>query len=177
MSKVRPRHALVALLGTAALVLGLGALSASSAVAADFSVTVDRPSVALLAGGQATARIHVTKGGTWTASVALRVTGQPLGMNARALPSTVKPTGASVLGIVAAPSLAPGSYPLTLTGTGASRVHSASITVVVTKASQFALTVTPPSAIVANGGATTYSIGISRTLYRGPVTLAVTGLP
>jgi len=77
--------------------------------------------------------------------------------------------------------VAPGSYPLTITGTSGTTTHTAQVTLVVANpapAADFALAVTPATATVNRGQTTSYSVTVTRnSSFTGTVSLSATGLP
>jgi hypothetical protein len=71
-----------------------------------------------------------------------------------------------------------GSYPLTITGTSGAVVHSAIVTLVVSVAGDFSISVTPASRTIGRGGSTTYSVSITATPgFSGTVNLSAGGAP
>lgn len=101
-------------------------------VADDFSVSVAPGSatVAPGAGTTATVSTRVTSGAAQP--VALTVTGAPAGVTASVAPGSVTAGGTARLTVGAAASAAPGTYALTVTGTGGGALsHSAGFTLTV----------------------------------------------
>jgi hypothetical protein len=67
---------------------------------------------------------------------------------------------------------------LTVTGTSGSIVHSTGITLVVTPAPDFSLSISPSSVTVLRGQTGTYTVSTSAVGgFTGPVTLSIAGLP
>jgi hypothetical protein len=87
-------------------------------------------------------------------------------------------SGASQLMVTTSATLAPGSYPLTITGTSGALVHAASATLVVAVPADFALSISPSSRTVKRGKSTSYTVSVSsQGGFAGTVTLAASGLP
>src|SRR5262249_56601181 len=69
--------------------------------------------------------------------------------------------GSSQLTVTTAASLAPGSYPLTITGSSGSLTHTAQATLVVTPPPDFALSASPASASTLPGGSVAYTVTVT----------------
>jgi subtilisin family serine protease len=86
-------------------------------------------------------------------------------------------SGSSQLTVIPSASLQPGTYPLTITGDSGALSHQVSVSLVVNPAEDFTLSVSPSSATVKRGRATTYTVSVSSIGgYAGAVTLSVSGL-
>jgi hypothetical protein len=84
----------------------------------------------------------------------------------------------ATISVTTAGGLTPGSYPLTVTGTGGALTHTAALTLVVTPPPDFGLAVTPSTLTVAAGSAGTASVTVSAVAgFGGSVALGVSGLP
>jgi hypothetical protein len=80
--------------------------------------------------------------------------------------------------VTTASPLAPGTYPLTITGTSGGLAHTASVSLVVKPPPDFALSITPTARSVKHGSSTSYTILVSpQGGFSGAVTLSVTGVP
>jgi hypothetical protein len=115
----------------------------------DFSISADPTSLTLLQGDSGTSSVTVTALNGFTGSVGLALTGCPTGATCTLLPGTVTPgpNATSMLSISTSSSTSTGTFPLTITGTQAAVVHTATVS----------LTVNPPGlltnvALPANGG-------------------------
>jgi subtilisin family serine protease len=98
----------------------------------DFSITVSPSSGSTAAGGSVTASVStaVTSGSAQT--VSLSATGLPAGASATFNPTSVTAGGSSTLTISTSASTPAGTYPVTITGTGASATHTTSYSLTVT---------------------------------------------
>lgn len=117
--------------------------SCGGTVTNDFSLSVSPASGSVTAGSPTTATVStaVTSGSAQT--VSLSATGLPSGASASFAPSAVTSGGSSTLTLSTAGTTPPGTYLVTITGTGASATHTTT----------YSLTVTAPVASgVANGG-------------------------
>ncbi|MFJ9847818.1 M28 family peptidase [Streptomyces sp. NPDC101150] len=103
---------------------------ANSTPANDFSLAVAPATGSVDPGGTATSTVSTatTKGSAQT--VKLSATGAPAGVTVSFSPASVTSGGSSTMTVGTAPSTAPGTYPLTLTGTG-SVAHSTTFTLTV----------------------------------------------
>ncbi|HET6209057.1 MAG TPA: hypothetical protein VFD94_01665, partial [Jatrophihabitans sp.] len=119
----------------------------------DFSIGAAPSSVSVTAGqsGPSTISTAVTSGNAQ--SIALSVGGLPSGVTASFNPASVPAGGSSVLTIVVGSAVAAGSYPLTVTGTGASATHAAalSLTVNAVVVDDFSIGAAPSSVSVTAG--------------------------
>lgn len=87
-------------------------------------------------------------------------------------------SGSSDLRITTSVTLAPGTYPLTVTASSGAAVDDASFSMVVTEAPDFAIAVTPASRTIRRGSTTSYAVEVSsRGGFTGAVDLSVAGLP
>ena len=115
----------------------------------------------------------------FTGSIALNVTGTPDGATAALTPASVTVGSSSALTIDAG-TAAPGTYNLTVTGTGpgGTPVRTTTVTLVVQASAAFSVSASPASRSIARGGSTTYSVTITRAApFTGTVNLTLAGLP
>ncbi|MEV6112955.1 carbohydrate binding domain-containing protein [Streptomyces sp. NPDC052109] len=97
----------------------------------DFSVSLSPATASVDPGATATAtvRTSVTSGSAQT--VGLTVSGAPSGVTASLSPSSVTAGGSATLTVKTSATTAPGTYPLTVTGTAGSNRHSSTLTLTV----------------------------------------------
>jgi subtilisin family serine protease len=145
----------------------------------DFSVLASPSSQSVTAGNGASYSVTVGALNGFTGDVALTVTGLPASVGSASLtPAVVTDAGTSQLAISTSVTAAPGSYPLTVTGTSGSTSHSSPVTLVVSAPPDFSLGVTPSSRTVSAGATATYTASIGALNgFTGGVALSVSGLP
>ncbi len=96
----------------------------------DFTLSASPASQTVTAGNSTSYTVSVSAINGFSGSVGLSVSGVPAGATASFNPSSVSGTGSSTL-TVASGTAGANSYPLTITGTGGSLMHSATVTLVV----------------------------------------------
>jgi hypothetical protein len=93
-------------------------------------------------------------------------------------PASISTKGSAQLMVTPASSLAPGSYPLTVTGTSGSIVHTAHVTLIVTSPADFGVSVSPSSLTVTAGLNVSATVAVSsQGGFAGSVSLSANGLP
>jgi len=107
----------------------------------DFSISASPSSVSATQGGQTTSSISTAVTSGSAQSVALSLSGQPAGVTGGFSPSSVTAGGSSTLTLTVGASVTPGTYPLTVTGTGTSATHTTGVSLTVNASSS-----TPPVA-------------------------------
>ncbi|MFE4334358.1 glycosyl hydrolase family 18 protein [Streptomyces sp. NPDC056831] len=105
--------------------------SGAGPVTDDYSVAVAPGSATVAPGGSTTATVNtaVTSGNAKT--VALTTSGAPAGVTAALSPTSVTAGGTSKLTVDASASAAPGTYRISVTGTGGTLSHAATFTLTV----------------------------------------------
>jgi N-acetylmuramoyl-L-alanine amidase len=151
-----------------------------AASAPEFSVSASPSSASTMPGGSVSYSVGVGSANGFTGSVGLAITGLPVGATASFVPATVTAPGSSQLTVATDASIAPGTYPLTVTGTSSSTTHTTAITLVVNAppTPNFTVTATPASRTVVRGASGSYAISITPSGgFSAPVTLSASGLP
>ncbi|MCX5386920.1 carbohydrate binding domain-containing protein [Streptomyces sp. NBC_00083] len=97
----------------------------------DFSVGVTPGSASVAPGGSTTATVSTAVTSGNAKSLALTATGAPAGVTATLSPGSVTAGGSAQLTVAASASAAPGTYPITVTGTAGTLTHSATFTLTV----------------------------------------------
>jgi len=98
----------------------------------DFSVSVSPTSGSVAAGSSATTTVNTATTAGSAQSVSLSASGLPAGASASFSPASVTSGGSSTLTISTTASVTNGTYPITVTGTGASGARTATYTLTVT---------------------------------------------
>ena len=141
------------------------------------ALTLDQTSGTVQQGNQTTVNATLTRGGGFTGTVTLTVTGAPTGVTGTL--SNVTNTSATITIVVGAATV-PGTYPIVLHGT-ASGVTEATATysLTVTAATpSISLALTSATLTIVQGASTpTTTVNITRVNFTGDVTLSVNGLP
>ena len=154
----------------------LGAFNAASTP--DFSLSAAPSSSATTVGGSAAYSVAVSALNGFAADVALSVSGLPASAAAGFSPVTVTGgSGGSQLIVSTSSSVAPGTYPLTITATSGSLNHTLGVSLVVSAPADFGLSATPSSATTTVGGNAAYSVAVSSLNgFSGNVALSLSGL-
>ncbi|MFI2205353.1 carbohydrate binding domain-containing protein [Streptomyces sp. NPDC020192] len=97
----------------------------------DFSVSLSPGTAAVAPGGTTTAAVRTSVTSGSAQSVDLAVSGAPSGVTASLSPTSVTAGGTSTLTVRTSASTAPGTYPLTVTGTAGPVRHSSTFTLTV----------------------------------------------
>lgn len=131
------------------------------------------------ADGTVTATIH--RGGDFTGSVTITITGVPNGLDATASPSSISAGNTtSQIQLHAGPTLAAGNYTLTIHAAG-SGVSDATVTLAVTvtevSPGTYTLSVDPASLTIQQGNQGSATVGVNRSGYTGDVAFTISGLP
>lgn len=146
-----------------------------SAGSPDFSLSVG-PSSQVVAPGTGTSyTVSVTASNGFSGNVGFGVSGLPSGATASFTPSSVTGSGSSTMAVSTLTSTPTGSYPLTITATSGTLVHTTQATLVVV---DFTISATPPSQTVQRGSQTNYGVTITPVgPFSATVNFSVTGLP
>jgi hypothetical protein len=102
------------------------------AVSQDFSLAVSPSSASVAAGGGTSATISTATISGAAQTVSLSASGLPAGAAASFSPSSVTSGSLSTMSITTSASTTPGTYNVTVTGTGTSATHSATFSLTVT---------------------------------------------
>jgi subtilisin family serine protease len=149
-------------------------------VTPDFSVAATPSSRNVTAGSGATYTVTTAATGGFSAAIALKVGGLPSGATGSFAPSSVGAGAASTLTITTSSATPAGTYPLTVTGTSGSLVHTSSVTLVVNApvAGDFSISASPSSRSVQRNRTTTFTVTVTMTAgFNEKVTFSATGFP
>lgn len=130
-------------------------------------------------GGTASYTVSVSALDGFTGAVALSLVGLPPDVGtASFVPAVVNGAASSELTIATSPTAAAGSYVLAVDATDGTTADSASLTLVVAQAPDFALSVTPSSIAIKRGKSAKYVITLTVSGgFTGLVSIAVLGIP
>jgi uncharacterized membrane protein len=100
----------------------------------NFSLTAAPASLSIVQGTQGSSSINSTISGAFNSAISLSASGLPNGVSASFAPATLSAPGSgnSVMTLAANKSVAPGSYPVTVTGNGGGIQQTATLTLNVT---------------------------------------------
>ena len=98
----------------------------------DFSIAAAPVGVSVQVGNAGTATVSTALLSGTAETIALTATGMPAGVTAGFAPASVSAGGSSTLTLTVGASVAPGTYPITVTGTAPSATHSAVVSLTVT---------------------------------------------
>jgi hypothetical protein len=128
--------------------------------AGDYAVTVTPASRKIPQGAKTSWTATVTPQNGFTDPVTLSVSGLPAGVTAAFTVPTLT-SGNSTLNVAVDGSVAPGTYPFTITGTSGTRSHSANATLIVLVQGSYTVTITPASQTVTRNSSSTYTVAIT----------------
>jgi uncharacterized membrane protein len=144
----------------------------------DFSVSATPAAQSAVAGASVPFTATVTALNGFTGSVGLTVSGLPAGASASFSPATIANAGSSTLTVTTAAATAAASYPLVVTATSGAASRTTGITLTVTNAPEFTISVTPFAQPVVTGSSGTATVTISALNgFTDTVGFGVTGLP
>jgi uncharacterized membrane protein len=145
----------------------------------DFTLSVTPSTQSAAPGGSASYPVSTATVGGFTGNVGLTVTGVPAGATASFATTPVSAGAGTTLSVAVGASTAPGTYPLTVTGTSGSLTHSKTVNLTVSPpAPDFTLAATPASQSAPAGSNAQYPVSTSSVGgFAGNVGLTVTGLP
>lgn len=146
------------------------------------AIAVAPNSVTFPPGGGGAATLTLTRSGGFSGLVNLTVTGAPIGMTIGSSPAQILPgSTTSAVSVTSTGAVAPGTYPLVITGTGsgAGAVGSANDTLrVVVTAPAVTLSVTPGTTFQNSDRPATITATIARSGgFTGAVSLVASGVP
>jgi uncharacterized membrane protein len=153
-------------------------LGAQAQTQPDFSVAATPSSQSVVQGNSTSYTINVAASNGFTGTVGLSVSGLPQGATASLNPTSITTSGSSTLTVSTSGTTPVGSYPLAITGTSGSLVHTATTTLVVNAPADFSVSAAPASQSVTQGNNTSYTVNIAASNgFAGTVGLSITGLP
>ena len=147
-----------------------------------YTLTLSPASLTVEQGKTDSARIQLARAGGFTGAVTLAASGAPEGV-AVTIPTSPAPGDTSTVKVAVAATVAPGNYPITITGTApdlTDRTATLSLTVSAPQpAAGITIAVDPTAVTVQAGGAAVNSVAtITRTgNFTGAVAITATGAP
>lgn len=144
----------------------------------DFAISANPASNSVTPGASANYTVNVSASGGFNSTVSFSVSGLPSGASSAFNPNSVTGSGSSTLTVNSSSSTPLGTYPLTITATSGSLVHTTSVTLVVNAATDFSLSATPTSRTIARKSQGTFAVSVSPVNgFSGAVSLSLSGLP
>src|SRR5262249_4730466 len=146
-------------------------------LASDYSLAVNPGSQQVSQGGNTSFTATVTPQTGFSGTVSLGLSGLPSGITA-SFSAPALTSGDSTLNVSIGNSVAPGTYPFTITSTSGSLSHSANVSLMVQASADFALSVTPASRKIFQNGKGSFTATVSpQNGFSEMVVLGATGLP
>lgn len=166
------------------LVTGLGSVDASvlvnhwsDAAGSDFVLSPSPSGVTLAPAAATTFSVTESARNAFHAPVFLSASGVPAGVTFNFSPTTVS-SGSSTVTIAAASNTVPGTYAVTLTGTGGGLTRNAQFSLTVAPQATFTVSASTGSITLANGSAASVSLATAAVGgFRSTLSLSVAGLP
>jgi subtilisin family serine protease len=146
----------------------------------DFTVTATPSSATTSPAGGAAYTVEVASVGGFAGDVALSLAGLDPGQASWSFAPevVVGGSGSSGLTITTDASIAPGTYPLSITGASGPTVHAAVVELVVVSPQDFTISVSPASRSVRPGGKASFTVTVASVGgFAGSVALTASGAP
>ena len=157
-------------------------LTVNPAPVPDFTISASPASASVVQGNNGTSTVTVAVSGGFSSVVGLSATGQPTGVTVSFNPASIAApgSGTSTMTMAVGPTTAPGTYPITVTGSGGALMHTTTVTLTVTAAPvpDFTISGSPGSVTVGLGNSGTSTIGVAVSGgFSSAVGLSATGQP
>jgi hypothetical protein len=144
---------------------------------AEYSLSASPLNQTIAAGAVAAYSIAVTPMNGFTGTVRFQVSGLPSGATGTFAPNTVTAFGSTALTVSTTGSVQPGTYPLTITGISGTAKYTIAISLSVTPAPGFTLSLSSASQTVAAGAAASFQVSVIPVNgFQGAVSFQVSGL-
>jgi uncharacterized membrane protein len=142
-----------------------------------FTISATPAALSLAAGASGNTSVAIVRTG-FTTDVALTLVNPPAGITGVFTPATLTGTTlTSTLALSVAGSVAPGTYPITVRGTGGAVTQNTTVNVTVTAAAGVTLAVNPTTLTIQQGTSGQSTLTATRTNFTGDVTPSVSGNP
>src|SRR5213594_3537294 len=157
-----------------AVVVGCGTKE-STGPAADYTLSLAPAALTIVQGATGNTTVTITRT-NFTDAVTLSLGGAPTGVTGSFNPAA--PTGTSAtLTVSVGATVVPGVYNLTVNGSGSPGNRSTPLTLTVSAAPDYSLSLAPAALTIAQGATGTTTVTITRTNFTGAVTLSLGGAP
>src|SRR6184192_3364862 len=143
--------------------------------AADYTLSLAPAALTIVQGATGNTTVTITRT-NFTDAVTLSLGGAPTGVTGSFNPAA--PTGTSAtLTVSVGAAVAPGVYNLTVAGSGSPGNRSTPLSLTVSAAPDYALSLAPAALTIGQGATGTSAVTITRTNFTGPVTLSLGTAP
>ena len=147
----------------------------------DFTISASPSSLTVAQGNQGQSTITTTVVNGFNNAIALSASGAPSGVTISFNPTSIPAPGAgtSAMTITVGSTTTPGTYPITVTGSGGGKQHSTTVTLTVTGVTpDFTISASPSSQSVRRGSAVTYTTTLGALNgFASSVSLSISGCP
>src|SRR6516162_4957809 len=148
--------------------------------APDFTISAAPSSVSVAQGGKGGLTITATVSGGFNNAISLSASSAPTGTKVSFSPNPIAApgSGSSTMTIAVGSSTAPGTYNITVTGSGGGIQHTTSVTLKVTAPPDFTISAAPTSVSLAQGaqGTSTITTTVSGG-FNNAISLSASGVP
>src|SRR5437870_1467293 len=156
------------------VVVGCGTKE-STGPAADYTLSLAPAALTIVQGSTGNTTVTITRT-NFTGAVTLTLGGAPTGVTGSFDPAA--PTGtSSTLTVSVGAAVAPGVYNLTVAGSGSPGNRSTPLTLTVSAAPDYTLSLAPAALTITQGATGTSTVTITRTNFTGAVTLSLGSAP
>ncbi len=150
-------------------------LTLTVSAAPDYALSLNPAALTIVQGANAPSTVTVTRS-NFAGAVTLSLGGAPAGVTAAFNPAA--PTGnTSTLTVTVGAAVTPGVYNLTVDGTATAGNHSTPLTLTVSAAPDYALSLNPAALTIVQGANAPSTVTLTRTNFTGAVTLSLGGAP
>jgi alpha-tubulin suppressor-like RCC1 family protein/uncharacterized membrane protein len=150
-------------------------LTLTVSTAPDYALSLSPTALTITQGATGTATVTLTRA-NFTGAVTLSLGGAPGGVTGSFNPAA--PTGtSSTLTVSVGAAVAPGTFNVTVDGTGTPGNRSTPLTLTVSAAPDYTLSPSPAALTIVQGATGTSTVTITRTNFTGAVTLSLGGAP
>jgi kumamolisin len=158
----------------------IAALTGSTSQTPAFTVSASPAAVSVATGSTGTSTITTAVSGGFSSAVALTSSGAPSGVTVAFSPTSIASpgSGTSTATFTVASTTAPGTYPITITGTGGGLTETTTVSLTVTSSVTTSLSVTasPTSITIDRGSSGTSTVTTVASGINSAVTLSASGL-